>query len=428
MEILLKACNIIILVLGSLYAYQTLYLILGLFFTKKFKKAETFHNYAVIVAARNEEKVIKQLLDSINKQDYPQDKITTFVVADNCTDKTAEAARKMGAVCYERFDSEHCTKGYALQFLFENIERDYGTEAFDAYIVFDADNLLKRDYISKMNDAFDSGEKVITSYRNTKNLDSNFLAAGYGIHWIRTSRFTSRARSFLGITTWVQGCGFLFSNEFVKDGWNYTSLTEDRAFSIDAVIKGYRVCYQHDAEFYDEQPTKMRIVMRQRIRWSKGHLQAFAENWLVLIKGIFTQKGFRKRFNCYDMLVTMMPYCVAFIPLKLLKYAAMSALLIPTLTAWEHLQLIPLFLETLVFEHFAVIPMALSLFVIEYKRLAKIKWYKMIFYSVMFPLFAIIGDLTTWIALFSKVTWKPIPHDASIEIDDIESKILSPSK
>lgn len=425
---MLNICNILILVLGALYAYQTLYIILGFFFTKKFKKAEKLHKYAVVVSARNEEKVIGQLIDSVKKQDYPSDLLTVFVVADNCTDKTAEVARNAGAVCYERFDSEHCTKGYALQYLFKNIEKDYGTDSFEAYIVFDADNLLKRDFISRMNDAFDSGEKIVTSYRNTKNLDANFISAGYAFHWIRTSRFTSRARSFLGVTTWVQGCGFLFSNEFVKDGWNYTSLTEDRAFSIDAVIKGYRVCYQHEAEFYDEQPTDMKIVMRQRIRWAKGHLQAFAENWLVLIGGIFRQKGFIKRFNCYDMLVTMMPYCVAFIPLKLLKYIASAVLLISASVGLECLLVIPMFFEVMIFEHFGVIPMALLLFVLEYGRLEKIKWYKAIFYAAMFPLFGIVGDISTWIALFRPVTWKPIPHNASVDIEEMESKVLTVQK
>ncbi len=424
MDLLLKICNIVVLLFGALYSYQTLYIILGLFVTKKFRKAETFHKYAVIVSARNEEKVIGQLIDSINKQDYPRDKITVFAVADNCTDRTAEIARAAGAVVYERNDTERCTKGYALQFLFRNIERDYGTDTFEAYILFDADNLLKRDFIKHMNDAFDSGEKIVTSYRNTKNLSSNFISAIYGLHWIRTSRFLSRARSFLGVSTWIQGCGFLFSNEFVKNGWNYTSLTEDRAFSIDAVVKGYRVVYQNEAEFYDEQPTSVKISMRQRIRWAKGHLQAFAENRTKLLKGIFTGKGFLGRFNCFDMFVTIMPYTVISIPIKLIKYIASSALIIMAASGTEYLKVVPLFFETLVFEHFGVIPMALLLFVLEYRRLEKIRWYKAIFYSLMFPLFGMAGDIATWIALFSDVSWKPIPHGADIHIDEMEDKVL----
>ncbi len=425
MEAVLKICNIIIIGFGALYSYQTLYVVLGLFFTKKFPEAKKQHKYAVIISARNEERVIGQLLDSINKQDYPKDKLTAFVVADNCSDNTADVARKYGAICYERNDSERCTKGYALQFLFENIKKDYGTDSFEAYIMFDADNLLKRDFVKHMNDAFDSGEKIITSYRNTKNLGKNFISATYGLHWIRTSRFISRARSFLGVTTWVQGCGFLFSNEFVKDGWNYTSLTEDRAFSIDAVVKGERVVYQNNAEFYDEQPSDIRITMRQRIRWAKGHLQAFAENWFVLIKGMFTAKGFLGKFNCFDMFVTMMPYNVIAIPLKIMKYIASAFLFIAVVSGAECLYVIPMFFKIVIFEHFGVIPLAVLLFILEHRRLEKIKWYKAIFYSLMFPFFSIVGDIATWIALFSRVTWKPIPHDTDVCIDELEDKITS---
>ena len=88
--------KVIYAVIGTVFsvmlAYKTVYRIIGLFFTRKFKPTKNKHKYAVVVAARNEEKVIGNLLDSIAKQDYPKELITTFVVADNCTDKTAEVA------------------------------------------------------------------------------------------------------------------------------------------------------------------------------------------------------------------------------------------------------------------------------------------------------------------------------------------------
>ena len=153
--------------LTIILVYHTLYLVVGFFKTKKFGKAKQNHKYGILIAARNEEKVIGNLLDSIKKQDYDMDLVTVFVVADNCTDNTAQVARDHGAICYERFDDEHKTKGFALQFLFERIEEDYGRQSFEGFFIFDADNLLKKDYITRMNEAFDEGNKIITSYRNT---------------------------------------------------------------------------------------------------------------------------------------------------------------------------------------------------------------------------------------------------------------------
>ena len=236
--------DIIGIILAIAVIHKAFYFVIGMFFTRKFKPAKKKHKYAILIAARNEKYVIGNLLDSINKQDYPQDLLTTFVVADNCTDNTAEIARSKGAICYERFDDVHKTKGFALEYLLDRIEEDYGRMSFEGYFIFDADNLLKANYISKMNDAFDSGEKIITSYRNTKNFDENWVASTYALHWIRSIRMNHRARSVLRLATNIQGTGFLFASEIVKDGWHYTSLTEDRALTADAVAQGYQITYQ----------------------------------------------------------------------------------------------------------------------------------------------------------------------------------------
>ena len=123
--------NIIGTILGIMLAYKAIYYAIGFLFTRKFKSAKNKHKYGILIAARNEETVIGNLLDSINKQDYPRDLLTVFVVADNCTDNTAKIARKHGAKVYERQDPDHKTKGYALQFLIKNIEKDYGIESFE---------------------------------------------------------------------------------------------------------------------------------------------------------------------------------------------------------------------------------------------------------------------------------------------------------
>lgn len=421
MHPILLVCNIIATVLGVLYAYRVLFVVLGLFWTKKYEPAKKNHRYAIVIAARNEEAVIGNLLDSIALQDYPAECLTTFVVADNCTDATARVVREHGAICYERFDKEHCTKGYALQFLFEQIERDYGRESFEGYIIFDADNLLMRDYISRMNDAFDAGESVVVSYRNTKNLGDGWISAGYALHWLRTCRLEHCGRSILNISGRIQGTGVLFANKFVKDGWNYTSLTEDRAFSSDIVAAGEKIAYQHEAQFYDEQPTSLFIAMRQRLRWAKGNLQAFTETGWQLFCGIFTKRGAVKKISCYDMLLFNLPSSVITIPAKLVEVALIVVLALTGAEpspAWYFL----LFqvLQILIFEHFTAIPLAWLTFFAERRRMVKLRWYQYVWYSLMFPIFGIIGDVAMLLAVFVRVQWKPIPHNASIKIGELD--------
>ncbi len=460
-----------------------LYDIIGLFFTRKFKPAKNKHKYAIVIAARNEESVIGNLLESIRKQDYPQELLTVFVVADNCTDKTAEVARNNGAICYERFDNERKTKGFALQYLFECIERDYGRKSFEGYFVFDADNLLKEDYISRMNDSFDAGEKIITSYRNTKNFTEGWIASTYALHWLRSIRTNHRARSVLRLATNIQGTGFLFTNEIVEKGWKYTSLTEDRALTADAVAQGYRISYNDKAEFYDEQPTSLRVALRQRLRWSKGHLLAFVESGPYLFINIFFGKLFlktrftdkakkqkkpitfkrmalgfvesiRHRFASLDTLQQLTPfsvyYFVSWLIVPTLMYACYcynggandTVLSIMHLGANNPLRIIFPFEVTItsgmdafwtgllmkiwwhildgIVRYFKNMLVAVYLFIVEHKRIVKIPWYKKILYTITWPTFDMIGRYTTYLALFVRVTWKPIPHESKITIDDIK--------
>lgn len=421
MHPVLLVCNIIATVLGVLYAYRAIFVVIGLFWTKKYEPAKRNHRYAIVIAARNEEAVIGNLLKSIRMQDYPAECLTTFVVADNCTDATARVVREQGAVCYERFDTEHCTKGYALQFLFEQIERDYGRESFDAYLIFDADNLLKHDYISRMNDAFDAGEQVVVSYRNTKNLGDGWISAGYALHWLRTCRLEHCGRSVFGISGRIQGTGVLFSNKYVRDGWNYTSLTEDRAFSSDIVAAGDSIAYQHEAQFYDEQPTSLFIAMRQRLRWAKGNLQAFTETGGKLFLGIFRKRGAVRKISCYDMLLFNLPSSVITIPAKLVEAVMIVVLALTSgelSPAWY--ALLFRIVQILIFEHFTAIPLAWLTFIAERRRMVRLRWYQYIWYSLMFPIFGIIGDVAMLLAVFVKVHWKPIPHSAAIAIEELE--------
>ena len=460
--------DILSVLITVMLAYHSVYFIIGIFKTKKFKKAKVKHKYAILIAARNEEKVIGNLLDSIAKQDYPRDLLTTFVVADNCTDTTAAIARKKGAICYERFNDQDKTKGFALEFLFNNIESDYGINSFEGYFIFDADNLLNTNFVSKMNDAFDSGEKIITSYRNTKNFDENWIASTYALHWIRSSRTSHRARSYLGLATNIQGTGFLFANEIVKNGWHYTSLTEDRALTADAVSNGYMISYQDEAIFYDEQPIKVKVALRQRLRWSKGHLLAFLESGPKLFKNIFKnnknlvknekdkwskiKKSFRYRFASYDTLMQLTPFSVLnlvkFLLIAVIIYSCytytnginnmsidlgntflsklnlfsfkiniepgVKALFMGVLIAfWYHL-------IYLIGAYFTAMLMPIYLFIIDRKRIKKMSFSKKVLFVFTWPIFDIIGRYTTYIALFKKVTWKPIPHESQVTIDDIK--------
>ena len=121
----LSYVNFIISILFmACYAYQACLPCGGAFLRRqKVFKAKKLHRYGVLIAARNEEAVIAQLIRSVRAQQVSRGAYRYFwCVADNCTDNTAQAARgKAGAVVYERHKTHAVGKGYALRFLLENI-------------------------------------------------------------------------------------------------------------------------------------------------------------------------------------------------------------------------------------------------------------------------------------------------------------------
>ena len=239
---------------------------------------------------------------------YPRELFTVFVAADNCTDDTARVAREHGAVVHERFNTEKVGKGYALEFLYGKVVEEHGDAAFDAYIVFDADNVLDPRYLEEMNRTFSDGYEVVTSYRNSKNYGDNWISAGYALWFLRESEYLNHARMLLGTSCAVSGTGFLFSSKIMREtgGWKFFLLTEDIEFTVYNVVRGRKIGYAKNAELYDEQPVTFAQSWRQRLRWAKGYIQVWGKFGGSLLKNLFSEKF----TSCYDMTMTIMPALV----------------------------------------------------------------------------------------------------------------------
>ena len=424
MEIMIKICSAIGTLLMIFKLYQYLYYI-GIFKSQKFPSAKVFHNYAICIPARNEEKVIINLLESIVNQDYPHKRLTVFVVADNCTDNTSQKVKEfakncdVNIVCYEHNNKNERTKGFALRYLFNKIKDDYTIENFDAYFIFDSDNVLAGDYITRMNEAFDAGNKIVTSFRNSKNVYQNWISFSYAQHWLRTCLYEHRGKSVLNLACRIQGTGFMFSNELVKNGWNYTSLTEDRAFCSDAVVQGYNITYCEAAKFYDEQPYKLKIALRQRVRWAKGHLQSSVENCPKLLKNSCKlDKNTAKSIDCFWL---NFPGSIESAVRKLITWTCQIIIGIQASRVLGVLAGISLsILSGLAMSWLGNMGFTLFCCIYYHKQLPKTNFFKFIYLIFMSPLFYKIGEYCSYIALFKKVDWKPIPHDYTVDIKKLK--------
>lgn len=293
---------------GACYFYQILYLLLPFFKKRPAHRAEAEHRYAILIAARNEEKVLPALLESLRAQDYPAEKVRVYVCADNCSDGTAAVAREHGALVFERQDAVNVGKGYALHHLLERID----PQSYDVCLVFDADNILKSDYIREMNRSFSDGYEAVCGYRNSRNFLKNWISAGYALWYVHDSVHLNQSRMLLGVSCCCTGTGFGFTRSLLEKsgGWNFFTLTEDIEFDNWCAVSGVKMGYCHDAILYDEQPTSFAASWRQRTRWMQGSIQLSLKYGGRLLRGMFSGKG--HRFECYEaMTITIFGYGVS---------------------------------------------------------------------------------------------------------------------
>ena len=252
-------------------------------------KIDKEHKFMAVIPAHNEEMVVGNLIESLQAQNYPKDKYDIYVIADNCTDDTAKVAKEAGAIVLKRFDENHKTKGFALNwFLKQKIEENAD---YDAFCVFDADNIVDKNFLKNMNKKLCQGEEVVQGYRDIKNPNDSWISAGYAIFYWMMHRFYHLARYNLGLSALLNGTGFMVKFDLVKpNGWQTITLTEDIEFSLMNVIEGRRVGWSTDAIVYDEQPITFKQSWSQRSRWSVGHLQCMKYYTKDLANGVVNHK------------------------------------------------------------------------------------------------------------------------------------------
>ena len=415
---LVEAFNLFLAVLFTVaYFYQLVYLVIGVIRRNHWTQSQDakINRYAAVISARNEAGVIAELIHSLKEQRYPQDCLDIYVVADNCTDNTAEVSRQAGAIVYERFNQNKKGKGYALDFLFRTLHHE-GRDKYDGYMIFDADNLVDPNFTAEMNKVFDSGNYgAITCYRNSRNFGDNWISSGYAIWFLREARFLNFPRMLLGTNCHVSGTGFLINADVIREngGWPFHLLTEDIEFSVSCALKGRRIGYCDKAVIYDEQPTTFRQSWDQRLRWSKGFYQVNANYSAALTRG-FLRKPTRQSWSCYDMFMTVAPG-------MLLTLVTLAFNLVVCLACWGQ----PVYITNKIlavsgsFACSTVVNFYLGLLLFgaltvlsEWKQI-QIPTYKKILYVFTFPIFMFTYVPISLAALVRKVEWKPIYHTGS---------------
>ena len=369
------------------------------------------HKFMAIIPAHNEEKVVGNLIESLKKQTYDKNLYDIYVIADNCTDETAKVAKQSGAIVYERFDEAHKTKGYALQwFLKKKIKENAD---YDAFFVFDADNIVDKNFITNMNKKLCQGEEVVQGYRDIKNPTDNWITAGYALFYWTMHRFYHLARYNIGLSPLLNGTRFMVKFDVVKpNGWETETLTEDIEFSLKQIIKGKKLGWATDAIVYDEQPTSFKQSWSQRSRWTVGHMQCLKIYTGQLAKAVKEHKTLMN----FDGLL----YIAGTAPMLVITFGLMILNCIMYLaqemsTGLFIINVLNYLVPTL------LTPIAISLVVMVLEK-KPIK--PMIKGILCYPLF-----MGTWViinlkCLFKReTTWEKIDHVRNIKISEVKEEV-----
>ena len=394
LEIVYVLLNVL---LGAVCAYHAVIIVSGLFKKRKVKPkiADRLNSFCVLICARNEEKVIGNIIDSIKAQNYPKELIDVYVVADNCTDKTADIARAKNAHVLERFDEKHKGKGFALKYFFENID----IKGYDAYCIFDADNTASRDFIAEMNSHINCGEKIIQGFRCVSNPTENAVSACYTLYFSFIMKYYMRARYNRGLSCIVSGTGFVFTRELIENGWNTNTVTEDAEFSIQNIIKGDKVALAENAIFYDEQPTSFSASITQRHRWTVGTVQLLKSYTQPLLNA---GKNAEEKHLCLDTFMFLVMAPVNAVPI-------LASIISPLLLLAMGFDIKMFLLITAGSLISAVLSSMLFAYVVSYLVGERVKdmWRGILFY----PIFCFSWSIISLVSCFNdNCSWKPIAH------------------
>ena len=260
--------QVLIWVINIFWVYQFIISVTSLIkFKEKPLLIDKKHRFIIALPANNEETVIGNLINSLKMQDYDKDLFDIYVIADNCTDNTAKIARENGAIVYERFDETKKTKGYALNWFLSKMK--VKKDDYDALLVFDADNIVDKNFLNVMNKKLCQGEVLVQGYRDIKNPTDTWVSGGYAIFYWTMNRLYHLARYNMGLSPLINGTAFMVKwDMLIDEGWNTKTLTEDIEFALINISKGVKLGWAKDAIVYDEQPLTFKQSWKQRERWS----------------------------------------------------------------------------------------------------------------------------------------------------------------
>ncbi|MCL6460089.1 MAG: glycosyltransferase [Gorillibacterium sp.] len=389
---------------------QTFIAFFGLIRKKKCASHDPQKSFAILVAAHNEEQVIGALLENLKTLDYPKELYDVFVIADNCSDNTAQISNRHGVRAFERHDLSKRGKGFGIEWMLRELWKL--SRSYDAVVMFDADNLVAQDYLIHMNNDLCNGSRVIQAYLDTKNPHDSWITSAYAVSYWYCNRLWQLARTNLGLANYLGGTGMCFESKLLKEiGLGATSLVEDLEFTMRCVKRGIYPTFNYDARVYDEKPLTFRASWNQRLRWMQGHFDVARRYFFPLLWQGLKERSWAKldtalyALNVYTVLITGSVTAILYVDMLLPGTPSLTSI-------YLH---IPLVMLALGFLSVIQFPIAM---ILEKAPLRIVKS------LISLPIYLISWYPLTFYAFFTQNNkqWSHTQHTRVIRIDEVQKQ------
>ncbi len=371
------------------------------------KRHKANKKLAILIPARNEANVIKDLITSLKNQNYPKNLYDIYVIPNNCTDNTLDICIKE-KVNIISCDIEIKGKGDVLKFVLSKLSKE---KDYDGYVIFDADNVVHPMFLKRMNDVLIEGYDLAQGFRDSKNPSDNWICGSYSLYYWGQNIFFNKSRMNMNLSCSINGTGFMISDNYIKKyPFNTVTMTEDMELTAQAALNNKKIAYVSDAITYDEQPLSFTSSVKQRMRWTTGTYQClFAYGKKLFLNFIKT-----KNISCLDMLLFFLAPFIQLIGslvfLLLFIYSILGIKLYDIfsyLFAFNELFFIISYLISIILSTLVVI-------------LSKKNVNKILIGILLFPVFLISWIPINLICLFRKnINWEPIIHTRNVNLESL---------
>lgn len=427
---ILSIINYVVLIIIAIPLLLQIFYVLFSFVKKKtWKESAVKGRVAYLIPAHNEEDVIYDTVKSlIDGQKYPREKFDVFVVAHNCTDRTAELAEQAGAkvLVLDDPDPAHRMALYPMKHGVDHIMALSGEQAYDFILRIDADNHVNPEFTSLMNDAYQSGVDFARSYEGALNGTQNFYTKACALFYAFDSRFGSRVRERMGVAAHINGSGSMMSLRMLKEcgGYDCKTISEDAEFNFNRMLEGRNGHYVEDAVAYEDMPSSFRVTLSRNKRIGSGSMELLKGQLLKMFGKFFTTGNFSYLemfltyiFNFLAILISI------WVPLYYIYHFTYTALVVNGTIAvtWMSVGYYSGMLWNTLWSAVGIVGGLFVLFgfgqaailaIVDYKKLGAKKRRELISAVLLFPAFLVLYAVTLCIGAMSKPSWGKTTRNA----------------